>query len=101
MSYKKVAEPSRLTQESQDLNPINLIKNAMKRNPKIFQFPVSMQIWLVGHTFLPSLLIYFTKWCNLPTHNHQRVWAEKVVLAWTNPPPPPSNIFGWFTSAIF
>ena len=37
MSYKKVAEPSRLTQESQDLNPINLIKNAMKRNPKIFQ----------------------------------------------------------------
>ena len=48
---------------------------------------------IIDPACLPTQPIYFTncpppKWCYLPTHKHQADWTEKIVPAWTNPPPP-------------
>ena len=39
------------------------------------------------HSQFTSLTVHHQKWCNLPTHKHQTDWAEKIVLARTNPSP--------------
>ena len=38
------------------------------------------------HCQFTSLAVHHQKWCNLPTHKHQRDWAEKIVPAGTKPP---------------
>ena len=47
-------------------------------------------------------MVLVTPTFELPTHKHQADWAEKIVPAWTNPPP--SFLFfccEWVPSATF